>query len=147
MKIASLSNNYNINSNRNQNFQGLWGKTQKNSDMDPGMCVFKHETTYYYYPFLDEKKADLDRMVEEGNHSRMDKKNNWYEKQVFKLCATLPFTEADFKAYTAAQEYKGPEDEKTRIVHRNVLDKYINKDPNNQTEAKNPKISIPSYYC
>ncbi len=142
MKISPI-NNYNI----KQNFQGLWGRTQKNNDFDQGMCILKNETTYYYFPFLGEKKEDLDRMVQEGNHSRLDKVNNRYERQIFKLCATLPFTEAEYKAYSEAQQYNGFSDEKTRTIHRHVFDKFINKDLNNQTEAKNPKINIPAFYA
>ncbi len=141
MKISHVSNTYNTRQNQTQNFKGLWGKTTFLNDMDPAMCIFKNETTFYYYPFLNESAKDIEKVVRENTHSKIDKKNNRFEKQVCRVCATLPFTETQFQEYKKMPPTKTYDEEVGRI-HRFVQDKFTTSPLNGQNPAVNRNVQF-----
>lgn len=144
MKISQVSNSYNIRQNQAQNFKGLWGKTTFLNDRDEAMCIFKNETTYYYYPFLNETPKDIEKVVRDNTFSKIDKENNRFEKKVCKVCATLPFTETQFNEYKKRTLSDGYDEEISRI-HRFVQDKYTNSPLNGQESAVNKKINYSGF--
>ncbi len=141
MKISQVSNAYNVKQNQSQSFKGLWGKTAFLNDFDQAMCIFKNETTYYYYPYLNETQKDIERVVRENTHSKIDKKNNRFEKQICRVCATLPFTEAQFNEYRKMSKIE-PSDIESGRIHRFVQDKFTNSPLNGQVSAVNENVSF-----
>ncbi len=123
---------------KNQSFSGLWGKTSSMTDFDPGLSVPVTTTTYYYYPFRDEKPSEVDKVIKSKSSAQIVD----YRRYVIndcKQCMMLPFSEQDYKDYS---EISSASDIKpiTKIVHRNVRDKYTNSVLYKQDSAANPII-------
>ncbi len=144
MKVSSVNNINNFNLQKRgintKSFSGLWGKTSFRTDYDPVLSVPKIETTYYYYPFNDEKQEDIDKITQSNSSAKIVDNSKYIVKEC-RQCYTLPFTEAEYNEYSTAnlsRNVKG----KMRNIHYNVKDKYINLDVHeNQKSAANPKIS------
>lgn len=139
MKITSI-NNFKNNISNTQNFNGLWGKTSKTSDMDPALGIVKVQTTSYYYPFKDENLKAAEMLVlGEKRAAIKEKPQPRYEVQDCKLCATLPFTEAEYKNYKSIK--KGTRlNDLFRDIHKIVPRFYENSEHGSQISAVNYEI-------
>lgn len=104
MKITPTNNVYNLKNNnilKSPGFNGLWGKSSSNSDVDPAIGVLKVQETYYYYPFCDEDESSVTEIVRENSSANIDTKGpspRYFVKDC-RVCATLPFTQSDYEHY------------------------------------------------
>ena len=116
-----------------QNFKGLWGKPETSAyagDVVSNTIIVKH-----YFPFKDEPKEQVDRIVRE-NSSHFE--SDWAETGGISTYSdtsvrvhTLPFTESEYDAYmsqkliqeTRKEPYKSIEN----YLKENGLKKYLNK--------------------
>ena len=88
------------------NFQGLWGKTIYDSRMESE--YFINDTIHEYYPFADEKKEEIEKVIESNkSYSEITPGKGivaspWVHSNYtyVKVMAALPFTSKDFLNYT-----------------------------------------------
>ena len=107
------------------NFQGLWGKTEYNNFTESEQYI--NETKYKYYPFLDETKEQIKKVVNENSYYKEDTQGEglvgspWSNitSSVVTVMAALPFTSKEFLNYTLT---KLPIT-KQRLVERYLVDK------------------------
>ena len=125
MKISALNHSNFGNINKTQNFQGLWGKTSRNSDFDQALGIPKVEEVCYYYPFQDETKEEIKSVVENNTEAYIDESDETpkYRLRECKVCTTLPFQEINYLNY-ASMSPKTKLQGKMRIVHAYAKDKY-----------------------
>ena len=124
MNISSICNN-------NINFKGLWGKSFRKSDIDSTLNIMTVRNEYYYYPFADETKEQIDIVA--NTHSSADIINNKYYINECKICARTPFTSKEYMEYAKAKKYM-PE---LKPVDDYSQTKYITYAVNNQVSAVN----------
>lgn len=129
MKINSInySLNYNKPTHKAQNFEGLWGKTSKNTDFDAVLGIPKVEETSYYYPFSDETQDEINKVVKENTSADIDETDGAMKYKIndCRVCTTLPFKKVNFENYTAMNE-KSKLYSNTKVIHYSVKDKYLN---------------------
>lgn len=120
----SLKHNHQVNT---QNFKGLWGKTSRNSDFDSVLGIPKIEETSYYYPFADETKDDVRKIVSANTSAIIDESDDSpkYKIKDCKICTTLPFKKVHYDNY-AAMTASSKLYNNMRTVHYSVKDKYTN---------------------
>lgn len=96
MKISPLVNTINT---RNTNFTGLWGKTTRKTDIDPAIGIPTVYETYYYFPFLDETKEDIENVQFAYNNAYIEDKDGTSKYKIIecKQCTTLPFKQVSFE--------------------------------------------------
>ena len=133
-----------INNCSKQNFQGLWGKTSKNIDIDEALGVRKEDEVKYYYPFKDEDPREAYLLVQGIKHAYIDEKEPAYYVNDARVCATLPFTEAEYLAYKSLQDKKQATDTTVKI-HEYVANKYLNAEYGVQQSAQNPNLDFKYY--
>lgn len=116
-----------------QNFKGLWGKTE--SSAYAGDTVSNTVIVKRYYPFKDESKDLVDKIVRENSfHFEAD----WTEAGGISTYSdtsvsiqTLPFTKKEYDAYMSQklteETYKEPYISMEKYLRENGLKKYINK--------------------
>lgn len=125
MKITPLNYSYTNKMSKTQNFEGLWGKTSKNSDIEQSLGITKVEEVCYYYPFEDETAEDIQCIVEENTEAYIDESESVpkYKVKECKVCTTLPFNELSYLNY-ATLSPKAKLSNKVKIVHACAKDKY-----------------------
>ena len=138
MKIST------INSYSKPNFQGLWGKTTKRVDMDAALGVRREDEVKYYYPFKDEDPRIAELTVQGLKHAYIDENAPAYIVNDARVCATLPFTEDEYRAYKDLKEKKQATDITVKI-HKFVENKYINAETGKQESAQNPNLDFKYY--
>lgn len=124
-------------------FEGLWGKTSKNTDFDAVLGVPKVEETSYYYPFADETKAEIAKVVQENTKADIEEQGGSIKYKIndCKVCTTLPFKQVHFDNYRAMNE-KSKLYNNMKTVHYSVKDKYINNGyGSEQVSAINEKVA------
>ena len=140
MRVSSV-NNFRSNISKTQNFNGLWGKTSLLSDKDPALGILKVQDISYYYPFKDENIKAAEMLVQGYKNAYIDESTSKprYVVNDCRLCATLPFTEAEFNQYRALK--KGTRlNDLHRSIHSFVGRFYLNKDQGSQTSAINRNV-------
>ena len=141
MKITSI-NNFKNNISNIQNFNGLWGKTSQTSDMDAALGIVKVQTTSYYYPYKDENQKAAEVLVQGCKNAYIDESSSSQPRYIVndcRLCATLPFTEAQYKDYQLIK--KGTRlNDLFRDIHKIVPRFYENPEHGSQISAKNYEI-------
>ncbi len=141
MKIFSINNIYN--SVRNQSFKGLWGKSSTNTDFNPLLCLPTNRKTYYYYPCIGEspeRVRNIKESIDKAGIERENDKDQEYNIEECKICATLPFTTKEYLEYS---KFKPTSKLTKKIyeIHSAVRDKYKNKDlDSEQISAQNPNV-------
>lgn len=138
MRISAITNYTNI--NKAQTFNGLWGKTSKNIDIDTVLCIPTHHETYYYYPYKDETAAEIDKVVKQYSSAFIDDSDE-RSKYIIKscsVCTTLPFSQADFDEYHSSSECKDTPVNKG--IH-NYLSRVKYRYLNNMLEQQTPAIN------
>ncbi len=128
MKIAPV--NYSFYTNKNQklqSFEGLWGKTSRNTDYDEAMGIPIIQEVCYYYPYLDENPEQIQKQIEKntGAYVVEENGNSRYKTKECKLATILPFTEAQFLNYfgfTISDELT----QNIKRIHALLGDKYVN---------------------
>ena len=128
MKILPVNQNQS-----QQSFKGLWGKTDSSSyagDTVSNTVIVKH-----YYPFKDESKEMVDKIIRENSfHFEAD----WTEAGGLSTYSdtsvsvqTLPFTKKEYDAYMSQKlidgVHKEPYTSMENYLKENGLKKYINK--------------------
>lgn len=144
MRVAGINQAYNLKQNNTQAFKGLWGKTSMINDIEPAMCIFKNQTTYYYYPFLDETDEEINKVVKENSSAYIDEKSRRYKVNECRVCVTLPCTKSAYEEYTKA-DASTKLTEYLKDIHMGVNNKYINNALNHQISAVNDKIKYELY--
>ena len=99
MKIQAINNNL------NQNFKGLWGGVYTLSNATDSFSY--HYETHYYYPFADEKDAEIEAAKNRYNSSFSVP---WYQgagigletREDVYVEPRLTFTEKQYNEYKAA---------------------------------------------
>ena len=89
-----------------QNFKGLWGKTIYNSRTEAESFI--NETTHEYYPFADEKKEAIEKIIQnnkaysEAVPGKGTVATPWVHANStnVKVMQALPFTSKEFLNYT-----------------------------------------------
>lgn len=145
MQINSSNYSFNFNKQtvKNPNFEGLWGKTSRNTDFDVVLGIPKIEETSYYYPFADETKEEINKIVTENTRADIEGSSGTIKYKIndCRICTTLPFKKVDFDNYTSINE-KSDINSNMKTVHYLVLDKYINNGYGaEQTSALNEKVA------
>lgn len=125
MKISALNHSNFGNINKLQNFQGLWGKTSRNSDFDQALGIPKVEEVCYYYPFQDETREEIQSVVEKNTEAYIDESEDTpkYKIRDCRVCTTLPFQKDYYLNYVALSS-KSKLQDKMKVVHTYVKDKY-----------------------
>ena len=88
------------------NFKGLWGKTIHDSRSESE--YFINDTIYECYPFSDEKKEEIDKIVNDNGSYKESVPGKglvaspWVhsDSTYVKVMAALPFTSKEFLNYT-----------------------------------------------
>ena len=126
MKIAPLNYSNNLNINKTQPFQGLWGKTSRNSDFDQALGIPKVEEVCYYYPFKDETSEQIQAVIEKNTEAFIDESEDTpkYKIRDCRVCTTLPFQEVHYINY-ATMSPKSKISNKLKIIHSFVKDKFL----------------------
>lgn len=140
MNISSIGSNY-TNINTSQSFKGLWGRTSKNIDVDPVLCIPSHYETYYYYPYADETKAEIRQATEKYDKAEISTspEGRKYIVHSCRVATILPFSKREFEEYKAAEKFVDtPSNKKIHMYLSTVKDRFINKDINAQVYAINP---------
>lgn len=106
MRISAINQNsiYSY-SKLNQNFKGLWGKST--TDHYEDSMYSDDSTTHYYYPFKDETKQEIDKVVKENessNTSCADPRSVYNpitcsDSSRVSVQKKLPFTRSEFYSY------------------------------------------------
>lgn len=120
MKLSSIQANYNV-KNNNQSFKGLWSVHVSPPDKDEVMGLLRERHTLYYYPFLDESKSEITNTMNSHNADFFQNGRLITKQSV--LCATLPFTKADYARYEAANE-NSEISPTLKLVHEHAKTKY-----------------------
>ena len=103
MKVLSI--NTNLQQKNNAGFKGLWGKPEYIDRYD---SVYNYDVTKYpYYPFSDEKKKDIQRIVDKYSFYNEDMADPKFisEPRInltsieVAVMAALPFTAKEFSMY------------------------------------------------
>ncbi len=142
MKITPFYLNRNMNQNKIQNFEGLWGKTSRNSDFDQALGIPKVEEVCYYYPFKNETPDQIHEVVSKNTEAYIDESEEIpkYKIKDCKVCTTFPFEEIHYLSY-AMMPSKSKLSNKIKIIHSYVKDKYTtNKYGPEQTSAVNEEV-------
>lgn len=122
MKIFAI-NNSNPESktvSQTQSFRGLWGKTQ--NKFSEGYWGTDTNIVHEYYPFKDETKESIEKLVKEKSFYNSTKSNLVAEPMEHivqisvKVMKALPFTAEDFKAFLA---------NKVSELKKNVIESHI----------------------
>ena len=144
MKISNTNcMNYNIHKSNTQNFNGLWRKTSKRTDIDDVLYVPQTTIIKYYCPFLDESPNDIRRILEERQNARIvvtERGHTRYFVNECKLCSKIPFTQRQYEDYMCLDDdYK--DNKLITELHSFVKDKYVNEDVDEeQVPAYNPVV-------
>ena len=138
MRISAISNY------SKPNFQGLWGKTSKNIDIDEALGVRREDEVKYYYPFKDEDERAAYILVQGIKHAYIDEKAPAYYVNDARVCATLPFTEAEYLTYKNLTDKKQATDTTVKI-HKYVENKYLNPEYGAQEKAQNQNLDFKYY--
>ena len=104
MLISPISNS--LHAKSAINFNGLWGKTIYDSRTESEYYI--NDTIYEYYPFSDEKKDEIEKVVKENKSYKESTPGKgivaspWVhsDSTSVKVMAALPFTSKDFLNYT-----------------------------------------------
>ncbi len=143
MKIAPLNYTNNGNINKNQAFQGLWGKTSRNSDFDQALGIPKVEEVCYYYPFNDETQEQIQSVIDKNTEAYIDESEDTpkYKIRDCRVCTTLPFQEVHYINY-ATLSPKSKLNNRIKLIHSFVKDKFVtNEYGPSQESAKNDEIA------
>lgn len=134
MKVSQINHNTYLPNNlyRNNNgkalgtnFKGLWGEDEIETYSD---STFDVETTRrYYYPFKDESKSDIEKVVEETSYddvytnSAASDPITHCNSLVVAVMSALPFTSKDFREYlnNCCSELK------KLVIERHILEKNL----------------------
>lgn len=139
MRIQSISNNY-----MKQGFRGLWGKTTMDPpDIDETLGVNTVRINSYYYPYLDEPRDEISKVLSENISANLETPQGQKPKYVVRQCiecSPLKFTRDAFLAYHMA---KDPSLDVSDI-HEAVKDKYINPQYEQQQSASNSIFDKPA---
>ncbi len=140
MRVSSISNNI-YSKSINNNFKGLWGKTSINTDIDPVLCIPVTTRSYYYFPFSDETKEQTSRIESSIDKAEIKEVNGQtkYNIEDCRICATFPFTRADFCEYKNFNADSKLND-MMKKVHSLVQNKYVNREHDNQRSAVNGHV-------
>ncbi len=131
MRVSAISslNNY----QKNVSSKGLWGRTSCTSpDIDRVLNVPKIEYTYYYYPFKDDTREEVQKNHDETEIAKVvyTGDNARYEIHDFKEGYTFPFTKAEYEAYLKVGSLKPipyKEIEKLNVIRYNLKEKFTDK--------------------
>lgn len=143
MKISAIKSNY-TSMNRTQSFNGLWGRTSNNIDIDAVLGIPSHYVTFYYYPFSDESVEDIQKVVKENSSAYM-KDINGQSKYIVRscnVCTTLPFSKIEYEEYSSAGERTGTS--KSLQIHKYLsalCGRFIDNKTEEQTSAINPNFN------
>jgi len=145
MKITPINYSYNYSNiqTKSQNFEGLWGKTSRNTDFDKVLGVPTVRETYYYYPFSDETTERINQVVSENTDADIVEENGNFRYMIkdCKICTTLPFKEVNFDTYSA-MDSSSRLTKNARVVHYCAKNKYItNQYGNEQVSAANDAVA------
>ena len=127
MNISSIGSNY-TNINTSQSFKGLWGRTSKNIDVDPVLCIPSHYETYYYYPYADETKAEIRQATEKYDKAEISTspEGRKYIVHSCRVATILPFSKREFEEYKAAEKFVDtPSNKKIHMYLSTVKDRFI----------------------
>lgn len=142
MRVLPISNNYNT---KQQSFNGLWGATSKNIDIDPTLGINTVYVTFYYYPFADESKEYINEIVQSHSNAYLDtpfgNQKPKYMVNECKICSTIPFSQDDYDSYYDETNPDADFTESKQRLHAFVANKFINHDYNNQQSAANEIFS------
>ncbi len=142
MQINSINYN-NKQMVKTPSFEGLWGKTSKNTDFDVVLGVPKVEETSYYYPFADETREEINKVIKENTKADIEEQGGSIKYKIndCRLCTTLPFKQSHFDNYRVMNE-KSKLYNNMKTVHYSVKDKYINNGyGSEQVSAINEKVA------
>jgi tRNA(Ile)-lysidine synthase TilS/MesJ len=108
MKVLSVQPGFGLNKNNNikkQNFNGLWTKSAPSIDKDPVLGAVTETWTYFYHPFKDESKWEINSALDRHTVSyfRDDSSNKFVTKNCVE-CSRLPITKENFQKYSSANE-------------------------------------------
>lgn len=143
MKITPLNYSNTNKISKTQNFEGLWGKTSRTSDIEASLGIPKVEEVYYYYPYSDETQAEIQHVVDENTEAYIDESDSVpkYKVKECRVCTTLPFNELSYLNY-ATLSPKAKISSKIKLVHSYAKDKFVTNEYGlNQEAAVNEEVS------
>ena len=107
MKIQPITNvamntNQELQKVQANSFKGLWGETDVNEYEDSTFSMTNR--TMHYYPFKDESKAEIDRVVKQNEEDSTKSPDSsaimtFINTTVVSVMSALPFTKQEFQDF------------------------------------------------
>ena len=129
MRISSINNlNY---TQKQQNFNGLWGKTVSQApDYDEVIATTKKVEVAYYYPFIGETDEEINATINKNSSSRIVRGDGGKRQLLIrecKKCAPIFISQDSYNKYMQLDDIdEFTASAKHRKTHVNVKDKFVN---------------------
>ena len=129
MKIQPIMNvptntNLELQRGKAQSFKGLWGETDVNEYEDSTLSMTTR--TMHYYPFKDETKSEIDRVVKQNESDGTKSPDSaavmtFINTTVVSVMAALPFTKREFQDFMS----NGLNSLKRKVIENHIIEKNL----------------------